>query len=163
MLIAILSDAHDHISNLLVALHTAISDGCTHLIYLGDIVDVSTLRLMLEEWPYSSDIIFGNNEYALKDHTRTAAAFKGCIHHGYIADIERDGRRIFCSHLPHEAYAAAERGDHAAVFYGHTHRAEQMLIRGVLLANPGEVGGVRRPPSFAVFDTETLTLSFRNI
>lgn len=163
MKIALLSDVHDNINNLLAALHTAVLEGCSHLIYLGDIVDTFTLRTMLEEWPHSADIIFGNNEYALQDHARTAAAFKGCIHHGFEADIQRGGRRIYCSHYPHEALAAAESGKYHAAFYGHTHRAEQTMIRGVLLANPGEVGGVRRPPSFAVFDTETLSLSFLNI
>ena len=39
------------------------------------------------------------------------------------------------------------------VFYGHTHIAEQYLHGHTLVANPGEVAGVRRPPSFAVYHT----------
>ena len=163
MKIALLSDVHDYSTNLLIALHSAMEEGCEHLIYLGDIVDVSTLKLMLEEWPHGIDIVFGNNEYDLKTHVRVASARKDSIHHGYDAHIERGGRRIYCSHFPHEALAAAESGKYHAAFFGHTHRAEQSIIRGTLLANPGEVAGIRRPPSYAVFETETLSLSFISI
>lgn len=155
MRIALLSDVHDCISNLLLALQQAEEMGCERLFFMGDIADTGTLRILLEEWQRPADIVFGNNEYDLEAHLRIAAQYPMAYHHEFEADFEVEQRRIFFTHIPRRAVAAAQAGKHHAVFYGHTHVADLYKHGTTLVVNPGEVAGVRRPPSFAVYDTAT--------
>ena len=163
MKIALLSDAHDHISNLLTALHYAQEQQCTHLLYMGDITELSTLQLLLESWTYALDLVYGNNEYDRKAHIQLVQGFPQATHHGEAADICLQGRHIFFTHYPHQATIAADSGKFDAVFYGHTHVAEQRYVHHTLLANPGEIGGVRRVPSFAIYDTDYNDVRFCTI
>lgn len=160
MRIALLSDVHDYTDNLLLALHQADEMGCSRLFYMGDIAETRTLRLMLEEWHHPADIVFGNNEYDYEAHVNIAAQFNQVTHHQFEADIEVDSRKIYFTHIPRSAIAVAQQGNHHAVFYGHTHVADRYKHGTTLVVNPGEVGGVRRPPSFAVYDTATNDVIF---
>ncbi len=163
MKIALMSDVHDRTENLLLALYQAKQAGCARLFYMGDIVELSTLNLMLEEWQLPAYLVFGNNEYDRASHQRMAAQYKDIVHHGYEAEIEVENRNIYFTHLPYQVSEKAESGKYHAVFFGHTHVAEQFTRQGTLVVNPGEVGGVRRPPSFAVYDTETNDVRFYRI
>ncbi|MBR5212641.1 MAG: metallophosphoesterase family protein [Akkermansia sp.] len=163
MKIALLSDVHDRTENMLLALHAAKEAGCTRLFFMGDIVEISTLKLLLEEWQMPADIVFGNNEYDRAAHQRIASLFSDAVHHGDEAALEIEHRNIYFTHLPYRASAKAESGNYHAVFFGHTHVAEKFIHIGTLVVNPGEVGGVRRPPGFAVYDTATNDVSFYRI
>ena len=160
MLIAVLSDIHDNISNLLAALALAEQQGCSHLLVTGDLATLSTLRTLREEWEHGIDLVFGNNEWNRAEHLRMAEQFHHCRHHGDTADITLDGRHIFLTHYPHIAEQAMQSGEYDAVFYGHTHRAELRQGKSGIIANPGEIDGVRRPPSFAVYNTANNSLTF---
>ena len=116
MRIALLSDVHDNTDNLLLALQQAAEMGCSRLFYMGDIVETRTLHLLLEEWARPADIVFGNNEYELDTHQRIAAQYPNVAHHGYEADIEVEGRRIFFTHMPRRAMDKACAASHHAVF-----------------------------------------------
>ena len=163
MHIAILSDIHDHTHNLLVALLRAEELGCTHLLYTGDMAGLTTFRTMREEWEHGIDLVFGNNEYDRLSFLRLAEQFHHTCHHSDTADILLDKRRIFLTHYPHIAEQAAQRGCYDAVFYGHTHYAEQHYCGNTLVANPGEIAGVRSAPSMAVYDTVTNSLAHHAI
>ena len=128
MLVALLSDIHDHTTHLLLALHTAQEQGCTHLLFMGDMAEASTFIMLREEW------------------TMTTL-------HGAQADIVLDSRRIYFCHLPWQAAQAADSGLYDAVFYGHTHTPEVRHAGRTLLANPGEVYGRQNPPSIGIYDT----------
>lgn len=163
MLIALLSDIHDNTDNLLLALATAEKLECKHLLFTGDITSLYTLRTLREEWPYGIDLVFGNNEWDHRSHIRLAEQMHDMCHHGYTADISIDNRRIFLTHFPQDATKAILSRNYDAVFYGHTHIAEQHLHGNTLAANPGEVAGVRRSPSFAVYDTTAHSISYHPI
>ncbi len=160
MKIALLSDVHDNINNLLAALQGAKEAGCTHLFYMGDIVEHATLNLLLEEWGQPADIVFGNNEYDKAAHLQLTRQYPQARHHRYEAELCIDGRKVYFTHLPYQIAAKAESLNYDAVFYGHTHVAEQYSHQGTLIANPGEVGGVRRPPQFGIYDTQTNSVTF---
>ncbi len=163
MLVAIISDIHDNVSNLLCSLCEAEELGCTHLLCTGDVAMLSTFRTLSEEWKHGIDIIFGNNEYDLSSFIRLAEQFPRVEHHGHAADISLNNRRVYLTHYPHIAGNAADSGLYDAVFYGHSHRSEQSLRGRTLLANPGEIAGVRYRPSFAVYNTSDNTLCHYNI
>lgn len=154
MLIAVLSDIHDHTTNMLVALNRAREEGCSHLFCLGDVVESATFRLLCEEWPYSADIIYGNNEWETGAFTRIASLYPHVTHLGSIGRIDRGGRHLFLNHTPFPAVQAARSGDYDAVFCGHTHVPRIEWIGSTLFVNPGEILGRRGAPSIALYDTE---------
>ena len=153
MRIALLSDIHDHITHLLLALEAARAGGCTHLLFMGDMAELSTFRTLLEEWGHPIDLVFGNNEYQLREFRKMAATRDNTNMHGEIADIILQNRRIFFCHLPWAALKAAESGQYDAVFYGHTHAPEIRHLQGTLVVNPGEIYGRQGKPSIGIYDT----------
>lgn len=155
MLIAVLSDIHDHITNLLTALALAQEAGCTHLLFTGDAAELSTFSLLAEEWPHGIDAVFGNNEVDRPAFARYAATRTGLHLHGDDATVQMGERRIYLCHYPHTALRVALSGGYDAVFYGHSHKAECCGIGPCLLANAGEVCGTRYgTPSFGIYNTE---------
>ena len=157
MLVALLSDIHDHTTHLLLALPAAGQEGCTHLLFMGDMTSASTFRTLREEWKHGIDLVFGNNEYELGVFRKMADKWPQTTLHGDEAYLTLDGRRIFFTHLPWAATKAAESGKYEAVFFGHTHCAEQWNLGSTLVVNPGEVYGRQGTPSIGVYDTETNT------
>ena len=157
MLVALLSDIHDHTTHLLLALHTARQEGCTRLFFMGDMAGTGTFRTLREEWPHGIDLVFGNNEYEKVSFRKLAGQWPLTTLHGETADLELDGRRIFLTHLPWTAAKAAESGLYDAVFFGHTHVPEQRHIGSTLVVNPGEIYGRQGSPSIGVYDTRTNT------
>lgn len=158
MLVALLSDIHDHTTHLLLALQAAKERGCTHLLFMGDMASASTFCLLREEWPHPLDLVFGNNEYELQTFERMASQWPHTTLHGDLADITLGERRLFFCHLPRDAGRAVRSGKYDAVFFGHTHQAEVCTSGHTLIANPGEVYGRREAPGFAVYNTETNTV-----
>lgn len=158
MLVALLSDIHDHTTHLLLALHAAREAGCTHLLFMGDMAQASTFRTLQEEWSYPMDIVLGNNEYELTAFSRIAEQTDMTTLHGNNADIVLDSRRIFFCHLPWVATQAAASGRYDAVFYGHTHTPEVTQTRSGILANPGEVYGRQNDPTIGIYNTCTNTV-----
>ncbi len=163
MLVAVLSDIHEHTTNLLTALAMAEQLGCTHLFCTGDLATLTTFRTLREEWPHGIDLVFGNNEFDRHSFLRLAELFHHTSHHSDAADIDLDSRRVFLTHYPQVAAQAARSGKYDAVFFGHTHRAEQQFCGSTLLANPGEIAGVRSAPGFAVYNTTTNSLTFHSL
>ena len=163
MKVAILSDVHDCTNNLLAALCMAAELDCRHLLYLGDIVELDTFMLLVDEWVHPIDIVFGNNEIDRRSFYSAAQSNHLVTHHGDEGILSLDGRSLYITHYPWAALKAAESGKYDAVFYGHTHVADMQKTVHTLLVNPGEVGGVRRPPSFAIYDTEDNSVRFIRI
>lgn len=160
MNVALFSDIHDQENNLLTALALASQEGCEHLLFMGDMVEPETFRTLRRECPWPIDLVFGNNEIQRGDFLLMARTFARTTHHGDVGDIQLDGRRIGITHYPVRARALAESGRFDAVFFGHTHVAEQCLAGSCLLANPGELAGRRREPGFAVYSTEENAVRF---
>lgn len=155
MLVALLSDIHDHTTHLLLALHAAHEQGCTHMLFMGDMADMSTFRTLREEWHHPIDLVFGNNEYERTSFAKAARLWPDTVLHGDAADIILDRRRVFFCHLPWAAARAAETGRYDAVFFGHTHEPGILHQGNTLIANPGEIYGRQGPPTIGIYDTST--------
>lgn len=153
MLLALLSDIHDHTTHLLLALQAAQEHGCTHLLFMGDMASVSTFRTLREEWPHPIDLVLGNNEYEIDTFQRLSTLWPHTRFHGTHADIVLNGRHLFFCHLPWTASQAAASGRYDAVFYGHTHIPDQQMSGHTLLANPGEVCGRHGSPTMGLYNT----------
>lgn len=160
MLIGLISDIHNHVSSLEQALDQLKTAGCTHLLCLGDITTEETLLSLINAWPGELHLVLGNCDYPREGHARLAAMWPNVQHHGTTADIQLGGRRIFMAHDPGLALRAASiEPGFDAVFYGHTHVAEQRMNGAVLEANPGDLQGRFTTPHYAVYDTATHRLT----
>lgn len=158
MLVALLSDIHDHTTHLLLALHAAEEQGCTHMIYLGDMATIQTFHTLRNEWEHHIDLVLGNNEYEIYAFREAARLWPRTKLHDNEATITLDNRKLFFCHLPGPAMQAARTGKYDAVFFGHTHVPEISTKGYTLVANPGEVYGRQGKPSIGIYDTSDNTV-----
>lgn len=156
MLVALMSDAHDEQENLLKAVRLAKEAECRHLLYLGDLCTVETLRVLRQAWPLELDLVSGNNDYPRVMFEECVREWQNTRFHADTARLTVETRRILMTHVPGYALQlAAESGKYDAVFFGHTHRPTCAKIGCAVVANPGDLQGRFAAPSFAVYDTET--------
>ncbi|MDH7571853.1 MAG: metallophosphoesterase [Armatimonadota bacterium] len=167
MRIGILSDTHDDLERLEMAVKALHARKVELVVHLGDwvapFVPVYLTKTMPEPLRCPLKGIFGNND---GDHflfMRVIAEQQtGVEIRKTILTLELDERRIICYHGTEpeitEALVACRRYD--AVFTGHTHQPGVREAERVLHVNPGSLSGVQggRPrgaATFAVYDTLT--------
>lgn len=157
MKIAVISDTHDNIKNLIQALQLIKQASCDTLIHCGDFCSpfippyLTSLNLPV----YAC---FGNNdEDQGMIYTKSAGKIKFWPLAEEFAEIDLDGKKIAFCHYPKLGELLAGSGDYFAVFHGHTHDAYQKVLGKTLLANPGAVCGIQagKPgrATFGIFDT----------
>ncbi len=156
MKIAILSDSHDHIPNLIRAVQLANETGAELLLHCGDLISPFMLTY-LHKFKGNIHLIYGNN--AGDQHlisSRCGTMFERITHHGIAMDLEADGLRIGCHHYPELAFGLAATGQYDMVCCGHNHESGVREIGGCLLINPGDLLGKDELPGFILFDTKNL-------
>jgi putative phosphoesterase len=153
MLIAILSDSHDHIPNLHKAVQRANREGAEILIHCGDLISPFMLP-ELHAFDGRVHLLYGNN--AGDQHlisSRCATMFYNITHHGLQGEIEADGLKIGFIHYPHTGKALAMTGAYDIVCCGHNHEQGVETINSCLLINPGDLLGKDEKPGFMLLDT----------
>ncbi len=158
MKIAICSDSHDHIPHLRASVMLANDHGCAALIHCGDLIS----PFMLEElarFAGAVHLIYGNN---VGDQHLIASLilhrFPAITHHGVFGAIEAGGRKIAFHHYPAMARNLALAGTFDVVCCGHDHTYLVERVGNTLVVNPGELLGKEAQPSFAVLETDDLTV-----
>lgn len=161
MRIAVLSDIHDNIWKLDIALRAVVS--CDAMICCGDLCSpfiVSQLARGFKAGPIH--IVFGNNDADLYRITMKAREFQHVQLRGEYFEDTFDGRRIAVNHFDNIAKAIAAGERHDAVFYGHNHVFEIRPFGRTLAVNPGSIMGcqfdaeakpVAVDSSFVIYDT----------
>lgn len=155
MKIAIFSDTHDNWHYTKIACQRAREAECEVLIHCGDICAPVTLGYLKEQWGRPLHYCFGNVDgdrfLMLKNFVDDPLIY----HHGEVkGEVELGGRVIAFQHYPEIARALATSGRYDAVFYGHDHQKHQEKVAATLLANPGNLCGIKAPPSFGIYQTE---------
>jgi len=163
MKIAVISDTHDHMNNILQAVSIINERKINAVIHCGDYV-----APFVKKWFDKLDEsikknffgVFGNNDgerLSLKQNLGQICQFP---QNGNELIIELGGKRIFVSHMPQqeviEALAHSSRFD--IILTGHTHAKKiEKYENGVLAINPGELCGYLTGNStFAIIDTEKM-------
>lgn len=158
MKIAVLSDIHDNLENLDLAMKKIAKLDSDRLIYLGDFCAPFSFNKMAELYPSDKviDIVFGNNDGDILHISKLASKFSNVNLHGDFAEIKLENCLIAINHYPEISIRLAQSGVYDAVFFGHNHKYSSKIIetenKKCILANPGEIMGRYKKPSFAIFD-----------
>ena len=152
MIVGIISDSHDHLPNLRQAMADLQNRGASAIIHCGDLsAPFVTKELGAFAGPVHT--VFGNN-----DADRFLAqklAPENVHHHGEFGFIELDGKRLGFTLYAEYARGFAASGQCDAAFYGHSHEHAHELVADCLALNPGELLGMKGPPAFCTYDTQT--------
>jgi uncharacterized protein len=166
--ICIVSDSHDHREPLAAAVAEAKSLGAQAVLHCGDLVAPSTLHAIIPlQLPIH--LIHGNNAGDLFNLSKFAQDPQNRVHYyGQDGSFTLAQRRIFIVHYPHYARAMALTGDYDLVCNGHEHRASIERVRNVksadtLRIDPGTVGGVSAPATYAFGDLQDLKFEIRQV
>lgn len=168
MKICIVSDSHDNAELLRKAVEAACAQGAETVLHCGDVVAPNTLKA-LKGIGLPVHVIHGNNTGDLLALARLAHELGSFIHyHGQDAQLTLAGRRVFLVHYPHYGRALACTGDFDLVCCGHDHRAKITPVANLQggitwLVNPGTVGGVSAPATYALGDLEAMEFALHPV
>lgn len=156
MILAAVSDSHDHRAPLGAAVKKAHEEGAQILFHLGDLISPFMLST-LKEFPGRIYLVIGNNDGDALAVSRTIPQECSQIRE-YSRNIvvEINGVTVGATHYPEYARPMAASGDFDIVLYGHTHQYSERRIGDTLLLNPGDLMGLSEDKSFCLVDTETL-------
>lgn len=170
MIIAVMSDTHDHMNNISKAVSIINKRNAEALIHCGDYVapfvkrSFDDLNDSIKKKFYG---VFGNNDgdkLLLKKNLGQICEFP---QNGHELILELGGKRIFVSHMPREKTikALANSGNFDIILSGHTHSLSNIkLNNGTLVVNPGELCGyLTGNATFAILDTEKMESEIINL
>lgn len=162
MKIALISDIHDHIDNLMWALDHIDQSDAQHVFCMGDIVSPYAVeRLSMLSIPVFS--VFGNNDGDQAQIMRVALSEDSNITFAQrdYGEIELESKKYFLTHYPELAENAALSGKYSAVFYGHTHEMHEDKIKDTPIINPGKLAMYPSDIiSIAYYDSQTKETTF---
>ena len=172
MRIAIISDIHDHVSNLQAALQqlAELPDqrgrrGADALICCGDLCSPFVVDELVHGFPSGPIyVVFGNNDgdrYRITDKALKSAGTPRIEVRGESAILDLDGRSFFVHHFDDVGRLVAATGQYDVVCYGHNHQCHcQRDEQSSLPVNPGPIMGWHPKAgkvrvTYAVYDTES--------
>jgi len=163
MRIAVLSDTHDHMQNIIKAVSIINNKDVDALIHCGDYV-APFVRRAFDELNESIKKnfygVFGNNDGDKPFLKKNLGEICEFAQNGHELIIELGGKKIFVSHMPKQQTieALANSGSFDIILTGHTHAlSNKKLDNGNLVVNPGEACGyLTGRATFAIIDTEKM-------
>ncbi len=145
MKILLLSDSHGNI----YSIHRAIDKNMDAdiIIHLGDCIkDILGVR---DQYPDKRfEFVAGNNDWAsesIREKVLDVGDIKIMLTHGHIYNVKFS----YGSLISKARSIGAD-----AVFFGHTHRTEELYDEGLLLLNPGSIGlsALADRPTYCIVD-----------
>lgn len=162
MQVAVLSDIHDNVWKLAVALECL--KGAEILVCCGDLCSPFVLDQLARGFSGPIHIVFGNNDADLYRITAKNAKYPHVQLRGEFFEANWDGRRIAVNHFNYIALPIARSGEYDAVFFGHNHVYQNERVGKTLALNPGSIMGCQFDAeanrtdvdsTFALYDTAT--------
>ncbi|MFX1309152.1 MAG: metallophosphoesterase [Promethearchaeota archaeon] len=163
MKLAVISDTHDNMNNILKAVSIINERNVDALIHCGDYVApfvkkwFDNLNDSIKNQFYG---VFGNNDGEKLFLLQNLGQICKFAQNGHELILELGGKRIFASHMPKKQTieALANSGDFDIILSGHTHYlSNKKLKNGILVINPGELCGYLTGKStFVIIDTEKM-------
>jgi putative phosphoesterase len=139
MRVAVLSDIHDNVWNLAVALEAV--RGADAMVCCGDLCSPFIVHQLGRGFAGPIHVVFGNNDADLFRITSNAAKYQHMRLYGELFRGEFDGKRAAAQHFDYIARPLTASGEFDVVFYGHNHVYDVRRIGGALAINPGSIMG----------------------
>ena len=155
MQIAILSDSHDNLENLEVAIDYLNEEKIEKMFFCGDFCSPVPVKLHFARFNGTIDAVFGNTEDRATIMQLSLTEVPNLHIHGELAEFEVDGLHVALTHYPKYAEALARTGDYDLVCHGHNHTHKIDQVDKTFLVNPGEILGAFQDPRFVIFDTDS--------
>ena len=155
MILAVMSDTHDHIWNARKALEFVKERGAEAIIHCGDFIAPFMLK-ELDQAQIPVHGVFGNNDgdqYLLTKMSLTE--FPNITLYGLMGELKFSDFRVAFTHYRAVADGLAASGQFDLVCFGHSHEAFLGKTGKTDLLNPGEVMGKDGSPGFYMVDTST--------
>ncbi len=159
--IAILSDSHDAIANLELALDQVRASGAAVLLHCGDLCAPFMLDRLAHGFAGPIHVIFGNNDGDGRLLHTIASNHAHVTLYGIYAELTVANRQIALIHYPEPARRIAQSGELNLVCYGHDHQRHHEQIGACHLVNPGEIMGMYGAPSWGLYECDTHTYTER--
>lgn len=140
MRLAILSDIHDNLWNLAVAMEMVRTADA--VLCCGDLCSPFVID-ELTKCEATVHIVFGNNDADLYRITSKALNKPNCKLYGELFQATFDNRRVAMNHFDYLARPMARSGDYDVVCFGHNHEWEIRRQGPTLLINPGPIMGAK--------------------
>lgn len=156
MNIAVISDIHENMHNLVLFLREAEERGVEQIIMLGDMINAGIGKALAHS-PIPVYGIWGNNDGDKVAITKASLAEGSNLTMGFATFdmLEFDGRKLFITHYSMLAFPMARSGDFDAVLYGHNHDKSIEHVGECLVANPGELGAHKTgEASYLLYNTQ---------
>lgn len=160
MKIAILSDIHDNLWKLDVAL--ASIQQCQEMICCGDLCSPFVIDELASAFARPIHIVFGNNDADLFRITAKIQRFPNVHLYGEFCDIRLAGKRFAVNHFDYIARPIAQSGHYDVVCFGHNHEFEITRYGATLALNPGSILGAKfgkgredSDSTFLIFDSDS--------
>jgi hypothetical protein len=155
MKLGVLSDTHEDVGNLEVALAAYRAEGIIQVIHCGDMTTATTAR-SLEG--FNVVYVDGNMDQGLPEIYRT---LRDLSSHSVVLptyDGVIEGVSIGVTHgdNENELRRLVDSGNHQYVFHGHTHRRRDEMHGSTRIYNPGALGGLQfETRSYSILDLDT--------
>ncbi len=160
MKIGVLSDTHDNLSNMIVALEVFRGLGIKTVIHCGDL---TSLEMVSHFVGFRVIYTLGNIDSASRAIVKRINKMNDDNFAGIVYEGKLDGVWIAAthSHIKGMLHNLILKKKYAWIFHGHTHEKRDELIGGTRLINPGALGGMgREPRSFCTVDLSTQSVEF---
>lgn len=157
MKIAIISDTHDNLKNLIKALALIEKEKASALIHCGDVTSINTLKFILNNFKHQIYLALGNGDdksiffdFLNKNKNLNLNIFEN------FGEFMINDLKFGISHFLEETKKEILNNNFDFAFYGHTHKPWEERIKKTIVLNPGNLAGIFYRPTFAIFDTKTL-------
>lgn len=159
MKIGIISDSHDNLTNLKVALNYFEHQKIKTVIHAGDLCFVDTLKYLLKNFSGKLFLVEGNGDDEAEKFFALEKQFSNFKYSTNFGELELKNFTIAFVHKPDQLNELAETEKYDLIIYGHTHKPWEKFIttkinsKQVQLLNPGTLAGLFAKATFAVYDT----------
>jgi uncharacterized protein len=160
MKIGVLSDTHDHLSNILLVLAVCREREIKTLIHCGDLTGLEMVPFFegfrVIYTPGNMDFATGTiKKWFTKqgEENFVGPVFKGQLNGVLVAATH--------SHIEGKVMELVRHQRYRWIFHGHTHQRRDEVIRGARIINPGALGGLgKESRSFCIVDLAANDVEF---
>lgn len=159
MKIAIISDGHDHLDKLNDFLDYSKKNKIKKIIHLGDVCKKEYLETLSKNFPGEIFLVRGNADIYEPEQISHLLNIK---YYGDLGEIMIDKIKIAFVHEPSKIKLLIKTTEsYNFIFHGHTHKPWLKKDKETIIANPGNLSGIRYFPTFAVLDTSNKNLELK--